>query len=56
MGEVYPWLIQYRLLVVPANAILLVIFCGMLYTLRKFERKEEWILILNKNKNRIHST
>jgi len=35
VGEVYPWLLRYRLFVVPANVILLVIFGGMFYTLRK---------------------
>jgi predicted alpha-1,6-mannanase (GH76 family) len=35
IGEVYPWLIQNRIFVVPANAMLLVIFCAMFYTLRK---------------------
>ena len=35
VGEVYPWLIANRIFVVPANAILLVIFVGMFYTLRK---------------------
>jgi hypothetical protein len=35
VGEVYPWLFEYRLIIAPANAILLVIFVGMFYTLRK---------------------
>ena len=35
IGEVYPWLIENRIFVVSGNAILLVIFCGMFYTLRK---------------------
>jgi hypothetical protein len=35
VGEVYPWLLKYRVLIVPANAILLVIFVGMFYTLPK---------------------
>jgi len=35
VGEVYPWLLRYRLVIVPANVILLVIFGGMFYTLRK---------------------
>ena len=35
IDEVYPWLIKYRIFIVPANAILLVIFFGMFYTLRK---------------------
>lgn len=35
IGEVYPWLNEHRIFVVPANAILLVIFCAMFYTLRK---------------------
>jgi len=35
IGEVYPWLIENRIFIVPANAMLLVIFVGMFYTLRK---------------------
>jgi hypothetical protein len=35
VGEVYSWLIKYRVFVVPGNAMLLVIFFGMFYTLRK---------------------
>jgi hypothetical protein len=35
VGEVYPWLIENCIFIVPANAILLVIFVGMFYTLRK---------------------
>ena len=35
IGEVYPWLIENRIFVVAGNAILLVILCAMLYTLRK---------------------
>jgi hypothetical protein len=40
IGEVYPWLIKYRIFVVPANAMLLVIFIGMIYTLRKHLKKD----------------
>ncbi len=47
IGEVYPWLIKYRLLVVPANAILLVIFCGMFYTLRKYYKNESYLSNVN---------
>ena len=39
VGEVYPWLLRYRLFIVPANVILLVIFGGMFYTLRKYYKK-----------------
>jgi len=35
IGEVYPWLFKYRLFIVLANAMLLVIFLGMFYALRK---------------------
>jgi hypothetical protein len=35
VGEVYPWLMEHRILVVSANAMLLVIFVGLFYTLRK---------------------
>jgi hypothetical protein len=35
IGEVYPWLFKYRIFIVPANAMLLVIFLSMFYTLRK---------------------
>ena len=35
VGEVYPWLIEHRIFIVPANAIILVIFVGMFYIQRK---------------------
>ena len=35
IGDVYPWLLKYRLLVIPLNAVLLGIFFGLVYVLRK---------------------
>ncbi len=47
VGEVYPWLIKYRMFVVPANAILLVIFFGMFYTLRKRLKNDAGLSAIN---------
>jgi hypothetical protein len=35
IGGVYPWLFKYRIFIIPANVILLVIFCALFYTLLK---------------------
>jgi hypothetical protein len=48
IGEVYPWLIKYRIFVVPANAMLLVIFFGMFYTLRKHLKKDSGLSTIKK--------
>jgi hypothetical protein len=38
IGDVYPWLLRYRLFVIPSNAVLLGIFFGLVYVLHKRSR------------------